>query len=190
MLAQQYSVNLITYFNQIFCSAAVIGDILVQCYSVTALSIKRLLLFSASCRSPQKLGILLPSLQSSPDVLPEDSRVLAGLRPAQVGAFLYQLPHAVAWRQLPGWDLLQKQQDQHVLLLVKQPEAAAAQDTFPLLFNMDHTNLTRQLQIIIFLNACQSEVASTNPGKDVKENNTVKPSRQDNSSQQGYYSYL
>lgn len=59
-----------------------------------------------------------------------------------------------------------------VLLLVKQPEAAAAQDTFPLLFNMDHTNLTRQLQIIMFLNACQSEVASTNTGKDVKENNT------------------
>lgn len=189
MLAQQYSVNLITYLNQIFCSAAVIGDISVQCYSVTALSIKGLLLFSASCRSPQKLGILIPGLQSSPDVLPEDSRVLAGLRPAQVAVFLHQLRHAVAWRQLPGWDLLQKQQDQHVLLLVKQPEAAAAQDTF-LLFNMDHTNLTRQLQIIMFLNACQSEVASTNTGKDVKENNTVKPSRQDNSSQQGYYSWL
>ncbi|KAF3706866.1 hypothetical protein EXN66_Car000036 [Channa argus] len=68
-------------------------------------------------------------LQSSVDVLPEDSRVLSGLRPAQVGASLHQLPHALVGRQLLGRDVLQKQQDQHVLLLVKQTEAAAAHRT-------------------------------------------------------------
>lgn len=87
-------------------------------------------IYSASCRSSQEVCGLcgsVPGLQSSADVLPEDSFVLAGLRPAQVGASLHQLPHAVVRRQLLGRDLLQKQQDQNVLVLVKQAEAAATQ---------------------------------------------------------------
>ena len=80
--------------------------------------------------SGQQVGVLrgrLSCLQSSPDVLPKDCRVLSGLRPAQVGAFLHQFPHAVVWRQLMGWDLLQKQQNQHVFPLVKQTETATGQ---------------------------------------------------------------
>lgn len=87
----------------------------------------RLKLLKVSGRSSQQVGVLggsVPRLQSSAYVLPEDSRVAAGMRPAQVAASLHQLPHAVVRRQLPGRDLLQKQQDQHVLLLVKQTEAA------------------------------------------------------------------
>lgn len=82
---------------------------------------------SAPCWSSQEVRVvsgIVSGLQRSPDVLPEDSLVLARLQPAQVGAFLHQLPHAVIWRQLMGRDVLQKQQDQHVFLLVKQAEAA------------------------------------------------------------------
>lgn len=65
------------------------------------------------------------TLQSSPNILPEESGVAAtGARPAQVGAPLQELPHAVVRGELVGWDLLQEQEDQNVLLLVKQTEAA------------------------------------------------------------------
>ena len=84
-------------------------------------------LVKASRGSGQQVGGLVgsvPRLQSSPYVLPEDSCVSTSLRPAQVGASLHQLPHAVVRRQLMSRDVLQKQQDQHVLLLIKQTEAA------------------------------------------------------------------
>lgn len=85
-----------------------------------------------SCWSRQEVRVIgekILGLQSSLDVLPEDSGMPAGLRPAQVGASLQHLPHAVVRRQQLGRDLLQKQQDQHVLLLVEQTEAAAAHRT-------------------------------------------------------------
>lgn len=68
---------------------------------------------------------VVSTLQSSLHVLPEDSGVMAAsLRPAQVGPLLQELSHAVVRGELVGWDLLQEQQDQNVLLLVKQTEAA------------------------------------------------------------------
>lgn len=67
----------------------------------------------------------ISTLQSSPNILPEESGVAAaGARPAQVGAPLQEFPHAVVRGELVGWDLLQEQEDQDVLLLVKQTEAA------------------------------------------------------------------
>lgn len=53
--------------------------------------------------------------------------MLPGSRPAQVGAPLQQLPHAVVWGQLGPGDVLQKHQDQHVLPLIEQTEAATAE---------------------------------------------------------------
>lgn len=68
---------------------------------------------------------VVSTLQSSLNVLPEDSGVTAaGLRPAQVGPPLQELSHAVVRGELVGWDLLQEEQDQNILLLVKQTEAA------------------------------------------------------------------
>ena len=63
------------------------------------------------------------ALQSSVDVLPEESRVAGGLGPAQVGAPPHQLPHAVVRRQLLLWQLFQEEQDQHIFLLIQQTVA-------------------------------------------------------------------
>ena len=60
--------------------------------------------------------------------------MLLSLRPAQVGLPLQQLPYAVVSRQLTGGNILQKLQNQHVLLLIKQAEATQRKQ-------MDGTNL-------------------------------------------------
>lgn len=49
---------------------------------------------------------------------------MSGLWPAQVGASLHQTPHADERSKLLARDFLQKQQDQHILVLVKQTVAA------------------------------------------------------------------
>lgn len=67
--------------------------------------------------------MIFSALQSLAEFLPEQLGVLPGPRPAQVGPPLQHLPHAVERRQLKGGNLLQKHQDQHVLLLIKQTEA-------------------------------------------------------------------
>lgn len=76
---------------------------------------------------PGQDGVLfskaVPGLQSHPEFLPEDSSVLPSSGPAQVGRSLHQLSHPVEGGELLVWDLLQKHQDQNVLLLIKQTEA-------------------------------------------------------------------
>lgn len=86
--------------------------------------------FSGFCWSHQRVHLVVwgvSTLQSSLNILPEESGVAAtSLRPAQVGAPLQEPPHAVVRGELVGWDLLQEEQDQNILLLVKQTEAAGA----------------------------------------------------------------
>lgn len=62
--------------------------------------------------------------QSLPEFLPEQLGVLHGSLPAEVGLPLQQLPHAVVRRELRGGNVFQKHQDQNVLLLIEQTEAA------------------------------------------------------------------
>lgn len=61
--------------------------------------------------------------QGLAEFLPEHLGVPFSSRPAQVGFALQHLLHAVKWRELPGGNVLQKDQDQHVLLLVKEAKA-------------------------------------------------------------------
>lgn len=61
-------------------------------------------------------------LQSLPEFLPEQASRPTGSRPAQVSLLLHEFPQAVVRRQLTGRDLLQKHQDQHILLLIEQTE--------------------------------------------------------------------
>ena len=71
-----------------------------------------------------QVRISVRRVQSSAQVLPEQSRVLSSLGPAQVGVSLHQPPHLIVGRQLLGWNVLQEHQDQHVLLFIKQTVAA------------------------------------------------------------------
>lgn len=66
---------------------------------------------------------IFSGLQGLAEFLPEQLGVLPGLRPAQVGLPLQQLPYAVVRRQLRGGNVLQEHQDQHVLVLIEQTEA-------------------------------------------------------------------
>ena len=66
---------------------------------------------------------VLLGLQGLPELLPEQVWVSVSTGPAQVGLSLQEPPHAVVRRQLLHGNVLQEQQDQHVLLLVKQTEA-------------------------------------------------------------------
>lgn len=76
---------------------------------------------------PGEDGVLfrrqVPGLQSHLEFLPEDPCVLPSSWPAQVGASLHQPPHAVVGWELVVWDLFEKHQDQHILLLIKKTEA-------------------------------------------------------------------
>ena len=65
----------------------------------------------------------LALLQSSMYVLPEDVGVLASLWPAQIRALLHHLPHAVVRGELVVQEVFHEEQDQHILLLIKQAEA-------------------------------------------------------------------
>lgn len=84
--------------------------------------------FSGLCRSCQRVHLVVWSisrLQSSLNILPEDSSMVApSLRPAQVGLPLLELPHAVVGGELVGWELLQEQKDQNILLLIEETKAA------------------------------------------------------------------
>ena len=73
-------------------------------------------------------SLLLPPirmalLQSSVHVLPEDVCVLAGLWQAQLRAPLHPFPHAAVRRELVVQGVFHEEQDQHILLLIKQAEA-------------------------------------------------------------------
>lgn len=61
--------------------------------------------------------------QGLAEFLPEHLGVPFSSRPAQVGLALQHLLHAVKWRELPGGNVLQKDQDQHILPFVKEAKA-------------------------------------------------------------------
>ena len=66
-------------------------------------------------------------------VLPEDVGVLAGLWPAQIRALLHHLPHAVVRGELVVQEIFHEEQDQHILILIKEAEAGDTMYRFRLL---------------------------------------------------------
>ena len=83
--------------------------------------------------SPHQCSPLwLAFLQSSVYVLPEDVSVLASLWPAQISALLHHLPHAVVRGELVVQEVFHEEQDQHILLLIKQAEAVDTMHWFRL----------------------------------------------------------